>query len=506
MLPSPRRWTLVAPAATLLGLALVASAFTPLNSDLGWTLRYGQDAVEHGAIVTRNGLSFTEPHRLVVTYQWLFSVVSFLVHRSFGAAGLIALKWMVLGVTVVALAGAVAKVARHPLARLVSLGVAGPLLGLGFLYVRSQIATYALVALVVWAALSARRAAWWACVPLLALWPNLHGGFVLGLALVGAMSGALWLEARLVHAEAPPARELLAIPLAGALATFASPFGWRLHALALNLTRDPGRSLDHEWTPLWRLSSLAPAEWEALGVVAVTLALAVVFVPKTRLRLWVLGLLLLLVPTAERHLRLVPLLATPVLAAALDAAIDRLGATTRARLARPVAPIGLAVGLASLALFASSLPRSLAFTSFPPPNPAPAIEVIRLNHLTGNVWNDFNWGGLLQWAAPAVRVACDGRFDQAYSDEVRREVIDFGFDQHDPLRTLERSGADLVLLPRTNPALAEVANVYRPLYCDAGVCLLSRRPDQLALVGHGLRLPTTTLTPASFFNPPNPPP
>ncbi len=533
--PARRPGSALLPFAAALGLALIPCAYTPLNSDLGWTLREGQRIVLHGAIATRNALSFTDPRHPVISYQWLFSALAYLVHRSQGAAGLILLKWLTLFVTVAAMAGAVSAVAKHPLARLVALGVTAPLLGAGLLFVRSQMFTYAFVPLVAWAVLSEKRWALWALVPLLALWANLHGGFMLGLALVFAMSGALWLESRSIFEwrqlvprrlrvpgrsgrgtsprlpepmegrSALPTRELVAIPVAAALATLANPFGWRLHLAAIALTRDPGRSLDHEWTPLWRLHALIPAEWEALAVLVLALALALVFLPKTKLRLWVLCALLVLTPTAERHLRLVPVLAAPVLAAAFETAIARASDKLRDQLVRPVMLASVAVAVATFALFATSLPRSLRFHGFPPPNPAPAIDVLRLNHLSGNVWNDFNWGGLLQWAAPEVRVACDGRFDQAYSERVRREVMRFGYDDRDPLRTLERYGADLVLLPATNPAIALIANTYRPLYCGEGVCLLSRRADQLALAEHGLlRLPPARSTPESFFDAPNP--
>lgn len=494
------RPTMLLVTLAAVAVALVANAYTPLNSDMGWTLRFGRDAVEHGSIVTRNVLSFTEPDHPVVTYQWLYSVIAFLLHRAFGMAGIVVLKWAVLAATVVALGGAVASVAKHPLARFAALVGVVQLLPPAFLFARAQVVTLAALSFVVWAGLSGRKWALWACVPLLALWANCHGAFVAGVGVLTVLCAALWRESRKggVPLELAPA-SLVAIPIAAGLATFLNPFGYRLHALAVALSFDPGRSLDHEWTPLWRMSSLAAGDIQALAAVALTGVLGFFFVPRKHLRVWAVFAVALVTPAAERHLRLVPVLVAPLLACALDGVMERLQRERAERLGRGVPLVAGVTALAAAALFATSFPASLRFTGFPSPNPAAAIEVMRANHLVGNVWNDFNWGGLLLWATPEVRVACDGRFDQAYSAGVRRAVIEFGNDGTDPLETLNRYGAEMVLLRRDHPAFAAIVPTFTLLFCDADACLASRRPDQIALAKRGLVLPSRPLFPEDFF-------
>jgi len=69
----------------------------------------------------------------------------------------------------------------------------------------------------------------------------------------------------------------------------------------------------------------------------------------------------------------------------------------------------------------------------------------------------------------------------------------------DPALTVQQYGAELVLLPPSDPALRRLAQVYGTVYCDPGACLLSKVPEHLERLRHGLRLPRYQLSLSDYF-------
>ena len=87
-----------------IALALVSNAFTPVNTDLGWTLAFARDLSQTGTFPAFNTASFTEPSHPLVMYQWGFNLLLYAAHVRWGAAGIIAIKWVLMSLTVVGIA------------------------------------------------------------------------------------------------------------------------------------------------------------------------------------------------------------------------------------------------------------------------------------------------------------------------------------------------------------------------------------------------------------------
>jgi hypothetical protein len=77
----------------------------------------------------------------------------------------------------------------------------------------------------------------WLLVPAQALWANLHGGHIQGLALLGIFGvgeGLAWLRARYGGSRVAPALpgrlvlQLLVLPLVAMVAACITPYGWNL--------------------------------------------------------------------------------------------------------------------------------------------------------------------------------------------------------------------------------------------------------------------------------------
>lgn len=505
VMPSPRRdtvWTRLSLASAGIGFALFAYAYTPLNTDMGWTLALGKDLVETHQFLPLNTQSFTEPNHPVLTFQWAFNVLLYESHSAWGAAGLVIIKWILACLTVLGVYAALRHSTTWGGLQLLVLVSFVHVSWLAFELVRAQLVTFCILAFVVYAGTSGKRWALWACVPLTAVAVNFHGGYQAILVTLTGLCIGLGLEQKLGWSpRVVRTGEAVVICVSASLSTLLSPFGFRLVTETVKLSGDPARLLDREWLPLWRFAELNSVERIALVLLGLTLLAAAWLLRRRQLRFWFL--LSLAVATslmASRHLRMAPILLAPVVAMVLEQGALRLRLTSLlGRIEPRVAPLAALIGGACSILWASSLPGSLKLMDQPVPSPANAIAVMRLNGIKGNVWNDFDWGGILLWAAPDSKVACDGRHLAAYSGAMIAANIRLGIDARDPLAVAQGFGADLVLLHPRDPALPRLRKVYHPLYCDRDACLLSRRPADLALLEHGLRVPRVSLSSSDFF-------
>lgn len=484
---TPERTTVIAACA----LALFANGLTTLSPDLGWILEYGQRVLTSHQIVWHNVESFTEPDHANVRPEWLFDVTLAALHQWGGAPALIIFKWLLLGACVVALAFAVAASTPHRLARLITTLAAVGASWLAYEYLRAQLITFIALGWVVAAGFSRNRRALWACVPLCWLWANLHNGFPLGLVTLAALLAAgnvelgaprtIWFEHGLVV-------------LASALVTLLNPFGSEPWFTAFSLSA--GAPLVREWVPLWQLSSLTLSEEVTFAALVALAVGAPLFVPARQLRRWALILVGLgLCLTATRHTRLAPILLAPAVAYVLERALrDR-----DARLQWLLPAVAAVVTTGAVVTLASNLDLALSFQEPPVASPATAITVMLANDLQGDVWNDYDFGGTLLFAAPKNRVAVDGRYLHAYSYALLQRAITLGRSQLDPLQVVRASGASLVLLARNDPALSSLRLGYTPLFCDDQVCLLSNDPEHLRKLDAGLLVPERPVEQRELF-------
>lgn len=488
------------PTAAAISFALFSNAYTPLNTDLGWMLQFGRETLAAG-LPRYNALSFTEPNHSVFMPEWASCAALFAIHHAWGAGGLIVAKWILIALVVFGVCVCVAHATSNLAVRFVVSMLATYFLASGFELIRSQLITLCMLPWIVYAGLSGKRLALWACFPLMIFWVNAHGGHIAGFALLAALCAALELEYRLgATARAVSTWELLAIIGLSGVAWAVTPYGFSSVQQTIHHVSDPSRLYVREWLPLWRWSETNAGERRALAALLVSSAIAIPWIGKTSLRYWVLlGFALVTSVSAARHLRMMPILVAPVLAAALERGLNCLKSLRQTRLELLIAPVSTVVLVIFVYLWASRADAALRFIDFDTPNPANAIAVMRENGFCGNVWNDYDWGGFLIWAAPGSRVACDGRHTLAYSPDLIVRNINFGLTEEDPIETLSRYQAELVLLPPSHSALPRLMSRYTPLYCDSDACLLSSKPEHIARAREKLIVPTERMHPSDFF-------
>ena len=382
-------------------LFLLAGDHLLNDPDTYWQIAIGQWILDHGAVPRTDIYSFTMFGQPWISTQWLAQVLLAASYSIAGWAGPVVLA----AASIAATFGLLVRFLSRRLTEAASIAFVAAAVALvaGHLLARPHV--LALPVMVAWvgglvAAADRRGAPSFWLVPLMALWANLHGGFMLGLALIAPLGlDAVW------NADAPQRRALAlrwALFAAAALvASCLTPYGWEaLFAARRILNLGAALELIGEWRPA---NFAHPGALE--GAVILGLALAMwrgVTLPPVRLVL-VVGFVLM----ALQHVRnaeVLALLAPMVLAAPLARQFG--GGADDAT--RPGSPKGLLY--AGLAVLVAA--GTLAFASvhrFEPDvrqSPVAAVAALKKMNFT-RVFNDYDFGGYL--IANGVATFIDGR-------------------------------------------------------------------------------------------------
>lgn len=373
------------------------------DPDTMWHVTVGQWILDHRAVPHTDVYSFTMRGQPWNSMYWISQVLYAEAYSIFGWSGPVALAAAASAVTFALLAKLLS---RHlsEIATTVFVVVAFVLTA-PHLLARPHV--LALPVMVAWIAglidaADRRMAPSFKLLPLIALWANLHGGFIFGLMMVGPVA----LDA-VAGADAAARKSLTlrwaAFGLAALIATCCTPYGWNtmlepIKILAL------GNSL-----PL--VTEFRPADFSHLGSFEICLLLAIGFallrgikLPPTRI-LILLGLLHMAL-SQSRATEMLALLAPLALAVPLARQIG--GAEIDLPLLKPVRAVMAAALVVVLA--AGSLGFAAAHRFAPNPLNSPAQAVAELKKLNvERVFNDYDFGGYL--IASGVAPFIDGRTD-----------------------------------------------------------------------------------------------
>jgi len=393
--------------------AVAVSAAVNLLND-GDTLSHiaiGRWIIEHRALPFHDSFSYTFHGGTWVPHEWLAEIVFAALYNWLGWGGVIA-------ATALATATAFALLTR---ALQSSLGPRRAAIGaaLAFLLTESHLLArphvLALPLLVIWmsAVIRARdegRVPSLLLLPVMTLWCNLHGGFVVGLAFAGLLAAE-------AVVEAPTAGRLLALRGWGvflalsALAALISPNGIDLFTLPLNMLQMGfATSSISEWRSVDFAHFDTIAVWIGLAILGgFSLGLRLPW-PRTLMVLLLLYLAVIHVRNKELLGIIAPLLVAAPLAKQLGPA-----SPSPARGARQgrVAFLATAAALAAvmaLGFFATA--AALDGRGIAPRGavaPVAAVEAAREARLAGHVLNSVRFGGYLMFVG--IPTFVDGRAD-----------------------------------------------------------------------------------------------
>jgi len=473
------------------------AARTPLDSDMWWHLSAGEQMLRSGRILTEDIFSFTRSGADWTNPYWLFQIGMALLYRwqgSLALGGLVAtLAVISMGLVFLQCQGPGSlKTAALLLASVVASGVWSP---------RPHLASLVLMALVgylVYLYKWHNRNVLWALPLVFILWANMHGGYPLGLILIGLVVAGEGLNhlLRIPSEAVMPGRKILMLIVWGILCGFAvlaNPNGIRIWLLPFQTVE---MQVLQMFIPEWASPDFHdPLQQSLLWLLLVTFAavsLSGRIIDAGDLLPWLgfAGLALL----ARRNFGPFALVAAPILARYGAAAFyswqqrspwsERLFAGSEPsrsgdrRTARVKRIINLAlVGL----LWVAALGKLYVVTHPALVNhytergyPVQAVEWLAQHRSQERVFNEYNWGGYLQWSRPGSSIFVDGRTD-LFNDQVIGEwinVVQAGEGWQD---VLDRYQVNLVMLQPDRPLLPDLSKAgWRLLYHDSQAIIYGR--------------------------------
>jgi hypothetical protein len=253
-----RRWgrVFVPSLSDLLFVALIAWLFMSAgahgwqsllaDADVGWHIRTGEYILNHHAVPHQDLYSFSKPGAPWYAWEWLTDVIDAALFRLAGLKGVVLMAGVVIALFATTLMRRVVDAGAHLFVALLVV-----LLGVGSASIhflaRPHVFTLLLLSIAMGIIEADRRSEkrpihgdwkssrriWW-LVPITLVWTNLHGGFLILIALLGlAASGAAaeeWIaKAPGERANWGPALHWAKLTAACAAVSLINPYGWELH-------------------------------------------------------------------------------------------------------------------------------------------------------------------------------------------------------------------------------------------------------------------------------------
>jgi hypothetical protein len=383
-------------------LFLLAGNRLLIDPDTMWQITVGQWILDHHAVPQTDVYSFTMRGQPWISTQWLAQVLYAKTYAIAGWSGPVVLASAVIAATFALFT----KFLSRYLSESTTLVFVAAALALSVPHLLARPHVLAMPVMVAWvggliAAADRRDAPSFWLLPLMALWANLHGGFVFGLVLVAPIALDAVMSADVALRKSLVLR-WVAFGVTALVASWCTPYGWNaLLASGKILGLGGALPLIMEWRP---------ANFESIGALELCLLLGIglalfrgVKLPPLRIVL-LLGLLHMAL-SQERSAEMLALLAPLVLAAPLARQIGGADASDQAAVMPPR-------GVLFAALAALLVAGTVTYASVHPFEPhtrgSPVAAVIELKKFNfTRVFNDYDFGGYL--IANGVAPFIDGR-------------------------------------------------------------------------------------------------
>ena len=400
---------------TLGFLCLFAANFmAPTDPDFWWHLRTGQLIAQTGAIPTHDVFSYTALGQPWVIPEWLAELVMYQLYAAGGYATVVAAFSL-------AVTGAYFVLYRLLLKLEVGRTVALALvvwtaaIRLAQWAPRPQLITFLFFAIALYLLFSYKqhgRARLWLLPLMTVIWVNAHGGYVIGLLLIGLFAAGEALNC-VTHRPAAPLRPLILAGVASAVAALANPNTYTALIYPFKYATTGNASMRYiiEWQS---------PDFHSPLYLPFALAIVLLMIVGSRGRLDFTHVLVVLAFTvmalqSQRHMILFALATAPVLGVRLKERGIRLTVEVQSG-GRLFGAVNLGLLVIVPFFIAYVLATSPYSQARPTPSttgyPAGGVAYLKEHHLVGNLFNSYGWGGYLIYELyPEYRVFIDGRSD-----------------------------------------------------------------------------------------------
>jgi len=475
----------------VIGLIFFLNLKAPLDPDLGWHLRSGQDLIQTKKVPLVDNYSYTMPNWERISHDWLSNGFFYFIYANWGLF-VLSIIFALITIAAFLLISRVIKVKIEYSLLATLLGSLGSLPMTG---IRVQVLTLLGLSLLFFILFRFRRDQNKKTVYLLPLlflvWVNLHGGFSVGLFVLGLFlffEGIkivyLWLKKKwqvrkqfqkelprsknkfysninrlkkilsgneLIKESLSPKSwlKLSYVSFFSFAATFINPHGYKIYSEIISWMLNPySRSRIGEWGPFNIRSSTG---WEFILYLTLLTILALFYFKKIDLTLLGSGIVFgFLAFSSWRNMPLFIVITIPlwvyIVKNAADPVLPKLLTRKFVLFLFLIAVFLVGYQQTSLAWKTSRQPELLASKGGYPKG---AVDYIKANleEFQGNMFNEYNWGGYLIWQLPEKKVFIDGRMP---GFEIFREFNDLKALKN-PKKIIEKYNIDWVLLYKNQP-------------------------------------------------------
>lgn len=455
--------------AGLAVLFLSRISWNVADLDLWHEMALIRESLALGYIPSVDGFAYTPTLPAVVHHEWGAGAIAYAAFYWLGAPGILAVKYLLAAV----IAGFCIAVARSRNRRgLPVLSFLAPaailFVGAAFSPVRAHLYSAAFVACLLWYLEKDRKGdrSWiFPWLALVVLWLNVHGGFVVGIGLIGVHGVEQRIRRR-------PWFHLMLVAAGMVALAVINPFGMEYyrylwHALRMSRPQIP------EWAPV--LSSF-PSTNSMAFLFSLALAGYVAATAGVR-RMQGIGILTVTALATLSHQRMLPFYAiawicympgwvrlAPQLHRWAEGLFEKRGMVLQALW------VGIAVFFLSASISyrpwqlrvpAEAAPGEIAY-------PAGAVDYLANRQFHGNVMVPFSYGAYVSWKLyPAVRVSVDSRYEVAYPRAWVDETFRLYGAQPGWQQTLARFPTDILLVGTSDPLAAAIqATDWNRVYRD----------------------------------------
>jgi len=427
-------------------LILIMAVRTPLETDMWWHLRAGEETLRNGEVYSVDTFSFTREGADWINHSWLSQVLMFL---SFQYGSYYGLSVWVGVCAVLSMFFVYLQMKGHPLLRSAVLLFAAVVSSVVW-SPRPQIHTlvlFSLVSYLIFKYRSTKKIGYLSLfLPIFILWGNLHGGYVLGIILIGSVVlGEILNKVLLMEiADNLTWRQIGIISIfmaASFLVVLVNPFGLDMWRIPFNTVGvETLQNLISEWaSPNFHQAFQQPMLWMLLGVFSL--------IGLSKKRIDGAELLPLMVFSwaalvARRNFGPFAIIAAPIFSKYLANLIDNWLNAAKEKIKwvdnfldkSNQSNKELNPGLKNLInlVLISLLLVGVGWKIFDVNDkefvqqaekklfPVAAVDWLETSEIKGNMFNDYNWGGYLIWHLRDNPVFVDGRTD-LFGDEILNE-------------------------------------------------------------------------------------
>jgi hypothetical protein len=422
---SPRIWKIYSFFAITSVLAIFTMGiFSPMSDpDLGWHLKSGERIVTERSLPTEDIFAFTSEsfsttHEANILRGYPISqVLLYTAHQAGGSPGVLALRVVLLLLTILILI-------QQTLSRQATGLIAALLFSLGLFAFfnatsldRPHLYSFLFFPILISLMRPIGRESW-LILPLMMIWANCHGGFIIGIFFLCLYSLGRLLDVGL----GPELKRSILWVVGGCLATLLNPNGWQ-YFTEVGLHAGTTAAAIIEYRDIFTIYEIGN-HW-VLAIWGLSLLAAISQFGQTR-RYWsetlLLGAACLLSLSMIRTTGFFVLGMLPLMVGPLSRSYARLSLPIRHMVALAIVAVTFLITTQQARTFAAD--REWMLLENNPFYPHAATEFLHKTQIKGHIFNEYDWGGYLIWKLyPRYQVFVDGR---NFDDNLFQDARDIG--------------------------------------------------------------------------------